>query len=110
MKFKKSLFIFRRDLRIEDNTALIKALETSEEVICCFIFNKKQISESNEYRSLNSMQFLKNSIKKLGTEFEKLNSHLYLFEDRIDNVISDLKNQEKIEAVFVNKDFLNFIF
>ena len=40
-KFKKSLFIFRRDLRLEDNTALIDACVHSKEVIPCFIFDSE---------------------------------------------------------------------
>ena len=36
----KSLFVFRRDLRLDGNTALIQALTDSDEVIPCFrIFN-----------------------------------------------------------------------
>ena len=38
-EYKKSLFLFRRDLRLEDNTGLSKALQNSEEVIPCFIFD-----------------------------------------------------------------------
>ncbi|MCA9404857.1 MAG: deoxyribodipyrimidine photo-lyase, partial [Candidatus Omnitrophica bacterium] len=30
---KKTLFIFRRDLRLHDNTGLLEALKNSEEVI-----------------------------------------------------------------------------
>ncbi|MDK2834609.1 MAG: photolyase, partial [Methanolobus sp.] len=31
--FRRSLFIFRRDLRIEDNTGLRAAMDSSEEVM-----------------------------------------------------------------------------
>ena len=43
MKYKISLFVFRRDLRLYDNTALISALENSEKVICAFFLNPKQL-------------------------------------------------------------------
>ena len=42
-KFKKSLFIFHRDLRLDDNTGLIEALKTSDIVIPCFIFDTTTI-------------------------------------------------------------------
>jgi len=32
-KYDKSIFIFRRDYRLEDNTGLIEALKNSEQVI-----------------------------------------------------------------------------
>ena len=37
--WKRALFIFRRDLRIEDNTGLISALKYSQYVIPCFILD-----------------------------------------------------------------------
>ena len=41
--YKKSLFIFRRDLRLEDNIGLIEALQNSTEVIPCFIYDENLI-------------------------------------------------------------------
>jgi deoxyribodipyrimidine photo-lyase len=34
-RHKKALFIFRRDLRLDDNTALLNALKSSETLIPC---------------------------------------------------------------------------
>jgi deoxyribodipyrimidine photo-lyase len=45
-----SLFIFRRDLRLHDNTALNEALRLSGKVIACFIFDPRQI-EPHAYQS-----------------------------------------------------------
>lgn len=42
---KRSLFIFRQDLRIHDNTALNLALSESEEVMAIFIFDDRAKSE-----------------------------------------------------------------
>ena len=105
---KISVFIFRNDLRLEDNTGLIEALKNSEEVIPIFIFNKKQISKNNEYRSLNSMQFIKNSLINLDLDLKKMGSQLYLFYDRIDHVLKKLKEDLKIDAVYLNKDYTPF--
>ena len=41
--YKKSLFIFRRDLRLFDNTGLNAALARSEQVLSAFIFDPRQI-------------------------------------------------------------------
>ncbi len=107
-KFKISVFIFRRDLRLNDNTALINALENSELVIPIFIFNKKQISEQNEYRSLNAMQFIKNSILNLNAELKKYNSKIFMFYDKIDNILLKLKQELNIEAIYINEDYTPF--
>lgn len=52
--FKTALFIFRRDLRLDDNTGLLKALSLAEEVYPVFIFDPRQIHQSrNDYFSNN---------------------------------------------------------
>ena len=47
-KFRKALFLFRRDLRLEDNTGLIFALKSSEVVIPAFIFTPEQIERNQD--------------------------------------------------------------
>jgi deoxyribodipyrimidine photo-lyase len=62
-KYAKSLFIFRRDLRLDYNTGLIAALQASKQVIPCFIFDPKQIEDKqNQYKSNNALQFMIESI------------------------------------------------
>lgn len=107
-KFKLSLFIFRRDLRLQDNTGLIEALNNSEEVVCIFIFNPEQISKTNEYRSLNSMQFMKNSLFELDEQLSKYNSRLFMFYGKLEGVLLKLKNELNIQAIFFNQDYTPF--
>jgi len=105
--FKKSIFIFRRDLRIHDNTGLIKASESSGKVIPCFIFDPRQV-ENNPYRSDNAFQFMIESITNLKDEIEKLNGRLYLFYGKQEEIIDRLIRSHKIEAVFINRDYTPF--
>ena len=42
-----SLFIFTRDLRLEDNSGLIEALKNSDKVLPVFIFDANQITDNN---------------------------------------------------------------
>ena len=59
----KTLFIFRRDLRIYDNTTLNKIYDKKNQIIPIFIFNKNQIDKDiNKYYSSNSVQFLFQSL------------------------------------------------
>lgn len=109
MKYKKSLFIFRRDLRLEDNTALINALKNSDKVLPIFIFNNLQfLKEKNNYFSENAFEFMINSLKELNEELKKINSKLYFFLGENKNIINKLTKQEKINAIFVNKDYTHF--
>lgn len=107
--YKKSLFIFRRDLRLDDNTGLIQALTKSQSVIPCFIFNPEQITEKNKYRSLNAIQFMIESLKDLDTQLKtKKNAKLFLFYGAPEETVEQLIKTEKIDAVFVNRDYTPF--
>lgn len=48
--YAKSLFIFRRDLRLIDNVGLNAALAQSQQVVLAFILDPRQI-EMHPYRS-----------------------------------------------------------
>lgn len=106
-KHNLSLFIFRRALRLEDNTGLLRALEFSKMVIPCFIFDKRQVGE-NPFKSQNSLQFLICSLKELDFELRKKGSKLYLFYGIQDEILEKLLATEKIEAVFCNRDYTPF--
>ncbi len=69
-KFRKSLFLFRRDLRLEDNTGLIVALKSSEVVIPTFIFTPEQI-EKNPFISDHCLKFMIKSLKDLENQLKK---------------------------------------
>jgi len=107
MKHKVSLFIFRRDLRLEDNTTLIKALSESEQVIPCFIFDPKQL-EKHPYKSESGVQFLRESLKDLNQQLEEKQTKLYLFEGKPVDVIEKLYKSNNISAVYFNKDYTSY--
>lgn len=109
IKHKKSLFIFRRDLRLEDNSGLIFALENSEKVIPIFIFDSAQIDEKkNKYFGKNSFQFMVNSLNELDKDLKKKGSKLFVFEGQYEKVLDSVLKNEKIDSVFVNKDYTPF--
>lgn len=103
----KSLFIFRRDLRLEDNAGLIEALKSSEKVVPCFIFDPRQI-ESTEYKSENALQFMIESLKDLENQLENKGGKLYLFYGKAEDVVKQLIKNEGIDAIFVNRDYTPF--
>ena len=106
-KHSKSLFIFRRDLRLHDNTALIRALENSTQVMPCFIFDPRQIDDQ-PYRGNPSVAFLIASLQDLQIQLNKVGARLFIFYGQADVVVDRLLSQEKINAVFVNDDYTPF--
>ncbi|ADI74018.1 Deoxyribodipyrimidine photo-lyase [Methanohalobium evestigatum Z-7303] len=105
--YKRSIFIFRRDLRVDDNTGLDYALENSEYVIPCFIFDPRLI-EKNDNFNPNSFQFLIESLEDLKHQLNDKGAKLYLFHGIAENVVTNLINKNLIDAVFVNRDYTPF--
>ncbi|HMA53839.1 MAG TPA: deoxyribodipyrimidine photo-lyase [Acidobacteriota bacterium] len=103
----KTLFIFRRDLRLADNTGLIAALRDSERVFPCFIFDPRQTGR-HPYKSDNALQFMTASLRELDRELRAHGSHLYLFQGKAEKVVSDLIRSEGLDAVSVNRDYTPF--
>ncbi len=103
-KFAKSLFLFRRDLRLEDNTALIFALENSKVVITAFIFTPEQI-EHNPFRSDHSLKFMIESLKDLEDQLHRKKGKLYFFKGSPQEVVNQCVTKLHIEALCVNQDY-----
>ena len=64
-----SLFIFRRDFRIVDNTALNYCYKNSDKIYPIFIFTPEQI-KNNPFKSNNAIQFMIESLKELDNEIK----------------------------------------
>lgn len=106
-RYSTSLFIFRRDLRLFDNSGLNAALQQSERVIACFIFDPRQI-DVHPYQSQPGLQFMLESLQDLKQQFQQLGFELNLFQDAPETVIDKLHQQHGVEAVFVNRDYTPF--
>jgi deoxyribodipyrimidine photo-lyase len=105
----KSLFVFHRDLRLEDNTALNKALSVSSEVFPVFVFDIRQIrKENNPYFTDNGFHFFANSLNELADNIEALGSELLFLRDTPEIAIVDSAKALGCDSVFMNKDYTPF--
>lgn len=103
-KFRKALFLFRRDLRLEDNTGLIFALQSSEIVIPAFIFTPEQI-ESNSFRSDHCLKFMIESLEDLENQLKEKRGKLFFFKGEPEEVVHKCEQELHIDAVIVNRDY-----
>ena len=95
-----SLFIFRRDFRIKDNTAWNKMIEnSSDKIYPIFIFTPEQI-DSNSYKSDNSVQFMIESL----LELKKKINLTFCYGD-IEDVLNDIIKKNKINSIYTNTDY-----
>ena len=72
-----TIFWFRRDLRLEDNTAFFHALHGNDNVLPIFIFDENilQHLEKNDAR----VTFIHNELEKMNLELIKINKSLAVF-------------------------------
>lgn len=103
-KYQKTLFIFRRDLRLEDNTGLIYALENSKLVVPCFIFTPEQI-DHNPYRGDHCVQFMLESLEDLEMQLKKKGARLYLFHGSAHEMVKDSIKALKLDCIVANRDY-----
>jgi deoxyribodipyrimidine photo-lyase len=105
---KISLYIFTRDLRLNDNIPLNKALKESKIVIPIFIFNPKQIDSKNKYKSDNCVQFMCESLDSLDKQLNKKGSRLFYFYDDPKDILSNLIIKLNLNAIYISKDYTQF--
>ncbi len=105
--YVNSLFIFRRDLRVHDNTALNEALRLSRQVLPCFIFDPRQI-EPHPYQSKPALHFMLQSINDLQQQLQAVGGKLGLYHDAPEQVIRNVLDLHHIQAVFINRDYTPF--
>lgn len=101
------IYIFHRDLRIVDNTALINQIKTvNEGVVPMFVFTPEQIDrKKNKYFSNSSVQFMIESLVELSNDIKKKNGQLYFFYGNTIKVLNELNKINKIESIAYNVDY-----
>jgi deoxyribodipyrimidine photo-lyase len=90
---KIGIFIFRKDLRLEDNLGLIKLTKECKYIIPIFILDNYQININNHnkyYRSNNAIQFMCESLIDLNIQ---LNNKLNLYKGNYINVLEIIINK-----------------
>ena len=105
---KKGIFLFHRDLRLYDNSGLIKAINDGYDVIPVFIFPPEQIdSKKNKYFSHNAVQFMTESLTDLDEQIKKAGGQglLCILGDNIEVLSSLFKQVGDISAVYSNEDY-----
>ena len=97
------IFWFRRDLRLDDNHALYKALNESNSVIPIFIYDSDIVDKIKKDDHRLKHIFL--SIKKMNLELKKINKKIFTFKGKPLEVFKSLINKNKFSAVYYNKDY-----
>ncbi len=99
-----SIFWFRRDLRLNDNAGLYRALKSGDPVLPIFIFDN-EILDKLEDRDDARVTFIYNVITDINGELVKLGSSLLVFHDKPANAWKKLTEDYDVKAVYTNSDY-----
>ena len=99
-----NIFWMRRDLRLEDNTALYHALKTRENVLPLFIFNP-DILERLEVRPDFRVNFIYKTLLGIKESLEKIGSSIYIAHGRPQDVFKKMAEEYHICSVYANRDY-----
>ena len=94
---------FRRDLRLEDNHALYRALKSGYDVLPIFIYDSDITDKlkENDHR----LKFISQAIKNINIELAKKKKKVYTFKGKPCNIIEKLIKKFDIKEVYLNKDY-----
>jgi len=98
-----TVFWFRRDLRLTDNTALFEALNKKSNVLPIFIFDDNILGElpMDDPR----VHFIYRTLQSLNHQLLQYNSSLLILKGNPQEVWNQLIQRFKIDSVFMNKDY-----
>jgi len=101
---KISLFWFRRDLRLNDNTGFFYALQQEKNVLPVFIFDKN-ILDKLEERADARVEFIHDQVTRLSAELESKGSSLLVKYGDPEAIYKSLLSAYEIEGVYTNRDY-----
>lgn len=107
LQYNHSLVVLRRDLRLQDNSALHAALRQSSVVSVAFVLDDKQI-QPHAWRSDKGLTFMLSVLVEMHQELGSLKSGLILLEGEPSAAIATYAMQHSIDAIFINHDYTPF--
>jgi len=100
---KHILFWHRRDLRIDDNAGLYKALKEGENVFSVFIFDTTILNKLN--CDDQRIHFLYQQVEALRLAYQNFGSDLYVVSGDPVHLIPELCKKFSVNAVYTNRDY-----
>jgi len=95
---------FRRDLRLNDNTALYQALNSGLPVVPIFIFDTDILSQLSDKTDAR-VTFIFDSLQKINQQLKKYNSSVLIKFGKPLDIWKELIKEFKIESIYFNQDY-----
>ncbi|SKB34116.1 cryptochrome/photolyase family protein [Daejeonella lutea] len=104
MKREVSIFWFRRDLRLVDNTALYYALSSKYPVLPVFIFDPQILDKLTEKHDAR-VAFIHQTICDIDTQLRRTGSSLYVLHSPVLDAFKQIFENFNVREIFSNHDY-----
>ena len=103
----KSVFWFRRDLRLHDNHGLFKALSESKNVVPIFIFDKNILDKLKNKKD-KRVDFIHRSLESLQKQLTDNGSSLFVYYNTPLEAFKEIIKEHKPDRVYTNRDYESY--
>lgn len=93
-----SLFLFRNDLRLDDNPALFEAARTKQPLLLLYVLEEKNIGAAQRW-------WLHHSLKSLSQTIELMGCQLVLRRGPLESVLEQIVSEQNITKIYYNRVF-----
>jgi len=103
--YKKSIFWFRQDLRVSDNTGLFEAVKNSQEILPIFILD---INIYKKFWGLSDPKFgfIREALEQVSGNIRKIwGEKVIVFHGKPEEIIPELVKKYAIECIFTNTTY-----
>ena len=102
----RGLVWFRRDLRVDDNTALYRAAEECDELVLLYVIDREILNQRN--MGYPRVAFLLESLKELKESVEGMGGHLTVRVGRPIEVLKKICEEADVKRLYFNRDYSPF--
>ncbi|MFM7021987.1 MAG: cryptochrome/photolyase family protein [Flavobacteriales bacterium] len=99
-----TLFWFRRDLRLHDNTGLFQALQSGKKVLPIFIFDTLILDELKD-KNDRRVNFIHQSLERIHSTLLQYHSSLMVLQGTPLEAFQKIANEYEVSEVFTNHDY-----
>lgn len=106
--YKRSIFWFRQDLRVSDNTGLFEAVTNSKEILPIFIFDTHL---TGKFWGLSDPKFwfLREALEQVSENLKNIwGKKVIVLHGKPEEIIPELVKKYNIECIFTNTSYGNY--
>ena len=104
MKEEFAIFWFRRDLRLDDNAGLYRALKSGFKILPIFIFDENILQKLDNKKD-RRVDFIHQAVRNIKNQLTEMGFNLVVLNGKPVDIFNNLFQEYDIKAVYCNHDY-----